>query len=406
MIKIIINYRLLIKSLLIIIVCLVGLIIPLYEFVNLDSDSVGYINRSIIDSIKMGYVNWGIYRSLAIVVKSILLSMFDFESNILVATTLFAISAKLIFLIALFNFTKTSYKYFPCVMAASICNIFFIDIALILSRSINDFIGSLLAALFLYICGKERVQGKALFLVSFLFVFLGLIGYESYIIFAFPIVIVFKKHQYINLICGFVFSVLLISFMHVNGIYLNHPKIINGPVSSVNQSLHIGNFLIGKAVQFHTTIQTIQPLEIGYSCIMGVILFRLIRVSYIQKNYFLANSGVVTKKRTISRGLFVALAGFLPIFLVFLTSKVGPHESKIQWLLIGGPIWMTVFGFIITESKKINIFAVVRVSLSLLFLASILLTIQLAKGLKHHDIEYLDNSIFRNLPIVQFNKKI
>ena len=65
---------------------------------------------------------------------------------------------------------------------------------------------------------------------------------------------------------------------------------------------------------------------------------------------------------------------------------------------------MAVFGFVITKSK-FNFFVVLRVFLSFLFFASILLTIQLAKGLQNNDIEYLDKSIFRNLPIVFFSRK-
>jgi len=406
MIRKVINYRLYVNTILIIIVCIFGLIIPLYEFIKLDGDSAGYTSRSIIDSIKTGFANWGVYRSLAIAVKSIIYSTFDFESNVFLTTTLFAIGAKLIFLIALFNFTKINYKYFQCVLAASICNIFFVDISSVLSRSINDFIGSLLAALFLYICSNNRVQGKTIFFVSLLFVFIALIGYESYLIFAFPIVVIFKNDQSIRVLGGFVLGVLLISLMHLNGIYLNHPKITNDPVTAIIQSLFISDFFIGKALQFHTTIQTIRPLDIGYSCLMAVILFYLVRTFYTEKDFLLANSVATTKEKAIPRGLFIILAGFLPIILAFLTSKVGPHGSKIQWLLIGGPIWMTVFGCIITERKKINIFVLICVSLSALFFVSILLTIQLAKGLKLHDLEYLDKSIFRNLPIVLIAKEI
>lgn len=384
-------------------ICIIGLYLPLYEFIRLDGDSISYVlnsKRSLAESIRLGFSHWGIYRSLAIALKTLVYANLEVSTQFALYSILFSVAAKMLFVFSLFRFLKFGFDIFPFVLSAAICNIFFLDIALMLSRSINDFIGSMLGALFLYICSKEQVCGERIFLVSLLFVFVGLVGYESYIVFAFPLVIIFRKDQASNVIGGLLSGICIVALMQSNGFYLNHPKLVNASASALQQSYALPSYAVTKFNQFFISIQTIELEDLIYSLVISTLLFIALQYSYgIWKKSLIP---LETRSATVISGALIAVSGLLPTCVALLTAQVGPQGSRIQWLLIGGVVWMMAIGCVAVENKLHRAVKFANVAFSLVFFISILLVLQLAKSLGKRDYAYIDSSIFRNLPIVYY----
>ena len=230
-----------------------------------------------------------------------------------------------------------------------------------------------------------------------------MVGYESYILYVFPLVVVFRKERATSVISGFLCGVCIIAVMQLNGFYLNHPKLIHESIVVIKMAHNSDNYVSAKLGQFFITVRLIKMNEIIYPLILAVILFFILKFSANDSKY----SAVPTFNiSTALNGALISLLGWLPVFITLLIAKVGPHDSKIQWLLLGGGMWMTTIGCVISESGKFRIVSIARFLLSFIFFLSIILVIQLSKGLKNHDYYYIDKSIFRNLPIVYSAKNI
>lgn len=389
-----INY-VLIATIIVIIICFFGLIFPLYPFIHLDSDSVNYLKSDVVEAAVRGYSSWGVYRVGAIVFKSLVYAIPGVTEGWFAIQIIASVMAKVVFSIAASRALSLDKCFLPLIIAAAIGQIFWLDISLVLSRSLNDLLSAFLAAIFLYITSKKNYEGRRLASLVFFYGLLSLVMYESYSLYAVIIVLAVRLNQALWIIIGGFSATILTLALHFEGTFLRSPKFIQSANSAMNGLKGFNLYFESKLDQVIVSVSHVVLNDILIALFFGVLM--LIVLSFAYKDLSQAKSkNEKNIQLRFSRWILI-IFGMMPLLLLFATAKIGPNGSRMQWLIIGNSIWMLVLGLVV--GSQMNRFS--RQFLSILvacfFGFSVLLTNQLAYALKACDMPYLQNSIYRNL---------
>lgn len=385
----------------VIVLVTLGLVVPIYRFIYFDPDSISYGSRSIDSSIGIGFRNWGIYRSLAITFKALIFTYFDLSNIYLPLSVVIAFLSRIIFLKVLISSFRLNSNFFVFFLISSVCNIFFIDTFTLMSRALNDLLGSLIAILFMYFQGK--FEGKKLILLTFLSLILGLVGYDSYIYFSILVAFSMRRDQRSNIFFSSVVGLLLIYFMNVNHFFLRHPKFKSPEweTQAVESSFSVITFLGSKYNQFLVSISGVNLLTLLISLIFGCLLY-VVLVDSLKPvaEEKLQNFG---RSQIVSGGLLIGGSSGV-IILAYLIGANGPANSKLQWLVLSVAITIFSIGTISVIPISRFFVSVLGFVYSVIFGASVLLILQLSNDLKGGDYCKLQAGIFRNITTVVTNK--
>lgn len=385
----------------VIVLVTLGLVVPIYRFVYFDPDSISYSSRSIDSSIGIGFRNWGIYRSLAVTFKALVFTYFDLSNIYLPLSVVIAFLSRIIFLKVLISSFKLNSNFFVFFLISSVCNIFFIDTFTLMSRALNDLLGSLIAVLFMYF--QEKFEGKKLILLTFLSLILGLVGYDSYIYFSILVAFSMRRDQRINIFFSGAIGLLLIYWMNVNHFFLSHPKLKSPQWESqvVESSFSVTTFLGSKYNQFLVSISGVNLLIILISLIFGCLLY-VVLVDSLKPitREKLQNFG---RSQIVSGGLLI-VGSCGVIILAYLIGANGPDNSKLQWLVLSVAITIFSIGIISVIPIRRFFVSVLGFVYSVIFGTSVLLILQLSNDLKGGDYYKLQAGIFRNITTVVTNR--
>lgn len=384
----------------VLILATLGLVLPIHNFIAFDSDSISYSSSSIGSSIEQGFSKWGIYRFLAIAFKAILFNYFDLSNIYLPLSIIIAFLSRFIFLRVLISSFYLNSNFLVFLLISSVCNVFFIDSFTLMSRSINDLIGSLIAIIFMYF--QRGLKGFKLMFLVLLSLVLGLVGYESYILFSLVVAFSVRSSERINIfISGFV-GLFLIYYMNLNQFLLRHPKLNMSGLESekVDSSISAVKFLESKYDQFLVFISDVGLAEILLAIIFSGLIYVILTYSLkptVHKQYLSFNGSQVVS----SVLMIVGSTGI--IIATYFVGAIGPDGSKLQWLLISGMITICSVGIILIKPID-NIFVnLLGIIYSVLFGVSVLLVLQLAKDLTARNYCKLEAGIFRNITTVVNN---
>ena len=389
--------RIALLSLLIIALSFVGLVLPLLDFIALDGDTANYSSHITADNISNSFNQWGIYRILAIFLKSVFFNTFDFSGSYLQLSSVATYIARSAFIVAVIYIFGVGKRYFLFVFSGAICNVFFLDVITSTSRSLNDLIACSIAILFIYLASKEYFAGLKMVALAFVFVFIGLIGYESYIIYSFVLLFALKEQERFSIFFGVGFGLFSIYLMNKYGFLLAHPKLSSTPNVVSGQALPLASYAASKFDQFLVSVSGVTYQIALTSIFVGLALYLTIYLSF-GSGCGRPKRGEKEYGRSLSAGLLIIFGGALPMLLGYSIGYVGPHGSKLQWLLISGSIFMTSIGLVVINFGSIIVYRILSLIFTSFFGVSVLMVNQLAVDLHKNDFCKIRNGLFRNIP--------
>jgi len=386
----------------VILLVIYGIALPLQSFINLDGDSVAYMSHSFYYNSSVAYENYGIYRSVAIAVKSVILKLYDFSFNYYPASFLIALLARVAFLVSCIALLKLNKNSIVFLLAAATCNIFFIDTFTLLSRSLNDLIGCIVAVSFMWLASRVCISRYKMTLLVILFMLVGLVTYESYILFSFVIVFVTRKSERLYVFMGVVFGTYCIFLMNKYNIFLIHPKLSATSKDIIEGNLSLITYTFGKYLQLLVTISDVSYPALIKTFLFTLCLFFILSCASNKNND--DRNGEIFVSNKFSSGMYIFLGGLLPSIAAYFLGKIGPQSSKIQWLLLSGLVMMTAISFSIFSFKNRTLILFGNVCLSFFFGISVLLINQLSIDLALKNYCNIKDGLFRNISSLRISK--
>ncbi len=267
---------------LILLLVLVFMIAPLLPLLTLDSDAQRYFSTSLTEMVSSSFQSWGIYRQVAIVLKSLLIGPLVKLNIWREAQIVCCLLAQLIWIIAGCICLRVPKTRWPIVLLLVFASGLWIGTLLYLARALNQLIAASLAAAVLLYPRFEQLNCKKQSVVLCLYVFATILTYESHLLPTLAILAISGRVKLRSFISPAAIMAAL-AFAQMGGFLINNPKIISLQ-SSWGQGLYdIWPYMLTKTGQIYFTLRHIQWTDatflIGSIVILFVFLCRLLNSS-------------------------------------------------------------------------------------------------------------------------------
>ncbi len=379
----------------VVLLCLVGLVGPLRPFLQIDLDSIKYLESGVAEKATWAFSKWGVYRMGAIVIKSVIYSVPGMDQVWLPVQIATAVLAKVVFVTSACRALAIDRRSMILLLAASMGQVFWLSSCLMLSRALNELLAALIAAAFLRLTTRRNLDGPRLALMTMLFGLVSLVTYESYALYAVIVLVVTRLRQAAWIVLGGLMSAAIAVTLQVEGTFLRSPKIVAGSAGVASNWNGFDSYSASKMQQFVSTMSRVSVADVAAGLAAGIAMLVLVRGA----GRYLAvggREGATTESQPLC-GLCLGLLGLLPPFLLLSVTPHGVGDSRLEWLLLGNSSWLMVAGAVIIGRRSGVVRAFLPATVAVIFGFSVLLAFQYRKALASDDVQFVQRSVFRSL---------
>ena len=393
------NNQFLISIFLVVSLCIIGLALPVFPYLLLDTDSSYFITHDFNEVVNHSYQRWGIYRIAGFFLVKCVYSIPFIEKLWLPIEILSAFAAKFIFVLAAIRILKLDTRFLPLLFAAAVGQIFWTGTALMLARSLNDLLAAVVGAAFLYFASSDQCRGVWMGLLVVAYGLMCLVTYESYCFYSVAIILATRPSQWKSIMVGGIIASVCIFFLQIEGTFLHSPKLI----ASYSAQAFVGTravdgYLMNKVDQMAVTVAAVTIQSVTLSLFAAnAMFFVLMRSFSIAK----PDQSAKNQKNGLLGAVILIVGCVAPLALAVATlPSIGPNGSRINWILISGSLWLFIFALVfVAQYKPRVIFGLVTI-VSFIFGISVLLMLQLSKAIDEGDNAYLQRSLFASYAVM------